>query len=355
MSGCEPAAKIDDPAEDLRDLLHSVEIKFHTRPLNHTGKHGVDPGGGEIEPERLFCGELAETLDDPGGKFLSGRLRYPFNDRFGLHENPRPSVHSPVYMVGEGEHVGEDPDDVVCFRLPWLIGPRPMVYTHDLRCLDEGGESSKKIASDLRVPSLVFAFHGHRLDLLLDRQQTDVVEDRCVHQIGLLSRMMSHGLCDAQGDIGDALLMVCRAGVDQIQRIRKGKNEIVQHYGRFLEHSFPPGEFEFQLHHASFIGNLGRRVQSMCRPGRFESPFGAIEEIIDSFRCGDPAKRVRCTAMPCSPRPSDSRRVEDATLPARVRRGARTLRGRSDPPCHRGRPASGTATRRAARSCPSSP
>src|SRR5659263_221343 len=104
VSGCEPAAKIDDPAEDLRDLLHCVEIKFHTRPLNHTGKHGVDPGGGEIEPERLFCSELAETLDDLGREFLSGQLRYSFNDRFGLHENPRPPIHSPVYMVGEGEH-----------------------------------------------------------------------------------------------------------------------------------------------------------------------------------------------------------------------------------------------------------
>ena len=37
VSGCEPAAEIDDPAEDFRDLLHCVEIKFYTRPLAHAG------------------------------------------------------------------------------------------------------------------------------------------------------------------------------------------------------------------------------------------------------------------------------------------------------------------------------
>ena len=33
------------------------------------------------------------------------------------------------------------------------------------------------------------------------------MEGRCVHQIGLFRGIVSHGLCDAQGDIGDTLLM----------------------------------------------------------------------------------------------------------------------------------------------------
>ena len=52
------------------------------------------------------------------------------------------------------------------------------------------------------------------------------MEGRCVHQIGLFSRMVSHGLCNAQGDIGDTLLMVDGAGVDQVQQIRRERTRL---------------------------------------------------------------------------------------------------------------------------------
>ncbi len=67
----ERAPEIDDPAEDLPDLLEPLHAQLHVGPDDHSRQDGVDPGGGEVEPERFLPGQVEETVDEVGGELAA--------------------------------------------------------------------------------------------------------------------------------------------------------------------------------------------------------------------------------------------------------------------------------------------
>jgi hypothetical protein len=66
-------------------------------------------------------------------------------------------------------------------------------------------EVLEQVRPEFRMPGPVLGIQTHRLDLILDRQYPDVVQNGRVHQVGLLLRAVSHGLCEPKRDVGHTL------------------------------------------------------------------------------------------------------------------------------------------------------
>src|SRR3990170_7277238 len=102
-----------------------------------------------------------------------------------------------------------------------------VVDSNEIRCLFKEAESTKEVGPQFRVISMLLKPGFHRCDLLLYRENTDIVQDGRVHQVGLRTRIESHCMPKSQRNVSDALLMIHGAGVNQVQGIGYGKNQVV--------------------------------------------------------------------------------------------------------------------------------
>src|SRR3972149_6477530 len=105
-----------------------------------------------------------------------------------------------------------------------------VVDSNEIRCLFKEAESTKEVGPQFRVISMLLKPGFHRCDLLLYRENTDIVQDGRVHQVGLRTRIESHCMPKLEKKIIEVDFLMIKKGSFQSQEISCRKNQVVEHH-----------------------------------------------------------------------------------------------------------------------------
>ena len=218
--GCgKGAAEIHDTAENRPDLLELVESEFYARPRDHIQQHPVDSGRGKIQPEGFLNDQFLKTMYEVGRKMFSFQPGDFSANCFHLTQYAGISFDKAVDIVGKMDRVPRKPDIPIRFLPRFFFTPGMVVDSNEFRCFSEKVESAKEVGPQFRVISMLLELDFHRCDLLLYGENTDIVQHRCVHQVGLRNGIESHCVPKSQCNVCNSLLMSNGTGVNQVQGV----------------------------------------------------------------------------------------------------------------------------------------